>query len=327
MDDEQTVLVLTNPRDITADLVVQKLHESGTPVFRCDLADFPTELTLEAHNDGGWIGVLRHADREINLAEIRSIYCRRPTAFRLPADMTDDEREFAATEAQAGFTGVLMSLPCRWINHPVAARVASCKPYQLMLARSSGLVTPRSIITNDPAAARHFISEQQGPVIYKGIGRDFAQDPAHIPTPIVRPVAAEEIDESVRLTAHIFQQFVPKSHDIRLVVVGTRMFGVQIHAHSEDATLDWRADYAPLTYLPAEIPDEVRTGVARLMSHLNLVFGVLDFVVALDGTWHFLEINTNGQWAWLPEVANTIANAISVNLATALARLTEVSAS
>jgi ATP-grasp ribosomal peptide maturase len=314
MDDEQTVLVLTNPKDITADLVVQKLHESGTPVFRCDLADFPTDLTLETRNEDSWTGRLKYAAREIDLAEIRSIYCRRPTAFRLPADMTDEEREFATTEAQAGFIGVLMSLPCHWINHPVAERAASYKPYQLMLAHSSGLTTPGSIITNNPAAARQFISRQTGPVIYKGIGRDFAEDPAHIASPIVRPVTADDIDESVRLTAHLFQQLIPKGHDIRLVVVGSRMFAVQIHAHGASATLDWRTDYDALTYRPAEIPDDIRTSVARLMNRLNLVFGVLDLVVASDGTWHFLEINANGQWAWLPGIADTIASAIATEL-------------
>lgn len=315
MNAEPTVLVLTNPKDVTADLVVQKLHESDIPVFRCDVADFPTALSLEASHEDQWEGVIEHDGRAIGLADIRSVYCRRPTPFRLPADMTDDEREFATTEAQAGFIGVLMSLPCRWINQPVAERAASYKPYQLTLARTSGLATPRSIITNDPAAARRFVSEQSGPTIYKGIGRDFAPDPVHTPTPVVRSVTAREIDESVRLTAHLFQQYVPKAHDVRLIVVGAQMFGVEFHAHSADATLDWRTDYDALTYAPAEIPDEVRAGVAQLMTRLDLIFGVLDFVVAPDGTWYFLEVNANGQWAWLPDIAETIASAIAKELA------------
>src|SRR5215217_6641736 len=101
MSDESAVLVLTNPNDVTADLVVQKLHESKTPVLRCDLADFPTDIALEAHYDRRWTGVIKHGDRVVDLTGIRGIYCRRPTAFRLPADMTDEEREFASTEAQA----------------------------------------------------------------------------------------------------------------------------------------------------------------------------------------------------------------------------------
>lgn len=314
MSDESAVLVLTNPHDVTADLVVQKLDESKTPVLRCDLADFPTDVALEARYEGRWTGVIQHAGRVVDLTGIRGIYCRRPTPFRLPADMTDEEREFASTEAQAGFTGVLMALPCRWINHPSAERIASYKPHQLRLAYASGLVSPRSIITNDPTAARTFASEQVGQVIYKGIGRDFAN--GAVSTPTVRFVAPDEIDESVRLTAHLFQEFVPKRHDVRLIVVGSQMFGVEIHAHSSHAALDWRTDYDALSYRPAQVPDEIRVGVARLMARLDLVFGVLDFVVTPDGRWYFLEINANGQWAWLPGIADAVAGAIANELTT-----------
>lgn len=314
MSDGSAVLVLTNPNDVTADFVVQELQRCGTQVLRCDAADFPMAITLEAHHDDHWVGVIKHADRIVDLADIRGIYCRRPTPFRLPADMTDDEQEFASTEAQAGFTGVLMALPCRWINHPAAERIASYKPYQLRLAHASGLVTPRSIITNDPTAARKFASDQTRQVIYKGIGRDFANGP--VSTPTVRFVKPDEIDDSVRLTAHLFQEFVPKHHDIRLIVVGSQIFAVEIHAHSSAAALDWRTDYDALTYRPAEVPDEIRVGVARLMARLDLVFGVLDFVVAPDGQWYFLEINANGQWAWLPAIADAVAGAIANELTT-----------
>ncbi|WUJ74688.1 ATP-grasp ribosomal peptide maturase [Kribbella soli] len=314
MSEGSAVLVLTNPNDVTADLVVQKLQRSGTQILRCDAADFPMAITLEAHHDDHWGGVIKHADRVVDLADIRGIYCRRPTAFRLPADMTDDEREFASTEAQAGFTGVLMALPCRWINHPAAERIASYKPYQLTLAHACGLVTPRSIITNDPTAARAFASEQVGQVIYKGIGRDFAS--GLVSTPTVRFVDPYEIDDSVRLTAHLFQEFVPKRHDSRLIVVGSQMFAVEIQAHNSQAALDWRTDYDALTYKPAEVPDEIRVGVTRLMARLDLVFGVLDFVIAPDGQWYFLEINANGQWAWLPGITDAVAGAIANVLTT-----------
>jgi hypothetical protein len=29
------------------------------------------------------------------------------------------------------------------------------------------------------------------------------------------------------------------------------------------------------------------------------VFGAFDFVIATDGSWHFLECNPSGQWAFL----------------------------
>lgn len=56
--------------------------------------------------------------------------------------------------------------------------------------------------------------------------------------------------------------------------------------------------------------------VGQLMTRLDPVFGVLDFAVAPDGRWYFLEINANGRWAWLPGIADAVAGAIADELTT-----------
>ena len=52
------------------------------------------------------------------------------------------------------------------------------------------------------------------------------------------------------------------------------------------------------------------------MRRLGLRFGALDFVVTPDDRWIFLEINSNGQWAWIEDatgqpVAAAIADALT----------------
>ncbi len=46
---KHTVLIVTQPFDVTADYVVTELHERGVPVFRCNPGDLPHRLTLTAH--------------------------------------------------------------------------------------------------------------------------------------------------------------------------------------------------------------------------------------------------------------------------------------
>ena len=41
-----------------------------------------------------------------------------------------------------------------------------------------------------------------------------------------------------------------KQYEVRLTVIGEQMFPVAIHAGSDAARLDWRTDYASLTYEP-----------------------------------------------------------------------------
>ena len=77
--------------------------------------------------------------------------------------------------------------------------------------------------------------------------------------------------------------------------------------------MDWRADYDTLTYtsLP-DVPDPVRAGITTLMRRLGLRFGTFDFIVTPDDRWIFLEINPNGQWAWIEDVTGLpIAAAIA----------------
>jgi hypothetical protein len=57
------------------------------------------------------------------------------------------------------------------------------------------------------------------------------------------------------------------------------------------------------------IPQTVNIGLLRLMSHYSLRFGAIDMVVNKNDQWQFLEINPNGQWAWLDQVGvTTIGN-------------------
>lgn len=148
-----TVLVLTEPGDTTADLVVTELDRRGARVFRADTGDFPLCLGVSAWFDGSWRGEIHGPDGSVDLQDIRSVYYRRPTAFTFPPSMTDAERRFAAREARRGIGGLLMSLPCSWANHPSRVADAEYKPYQYTIAAACGLDVPRTVITNVPGDA------------------------------------------------------------------------------------------------------------------------------------------------------------------------------
>ncbi len=304
--------MLTNRYDPTADLVVQHLNERGVPVFRCDTAEFPMELTLSAVLDDAWAGTLTTPHRRVNLTETRSVYYRRPEEFRLPQDMPEAGRQFAVAQCRAGFLGVVGSLPCLWVNHPARDSDANYKPWQLAVARRVGLNPPRTVITNDPEAARRFAESLNGPVVTKSLGGGVLDGKVRrgTETTIVDPAT---LDDSIRLCAHLFQEWIDKAHEVSLTVVDDRFFPVEIYAGSERARIDWRTDYDSLTYKVTHVPDRVRDGVRALMRHFGIVFGAFDFVVTPDGEWRFLEVNSNGQWSWIEHetglpISSTIAD-------------------
>lgn len=314
MGDERTVLVLTQPYDVTADYVVAELAARDVPVFRCDPGDFPQTLTLVARWGGGWHGSLRLPGRRAALHNLGCAYYRRPTAFELPAHLSDEERRWAAREARMGLGGVLVAHP-RWLNHPHDIARAEYKPAQLAAADSVGLSVPPTLITNEPAAAERFVREHGG-VVVKPLGSGVLTEAGTAKLIYTNRVRAEEIDHTVSGTAHLFQQQVDKAYEVRLTVVDEVYFAVRLDGASEAARLDWRTGYDSLSYSVVTVPDHIRGAVSRLLARLRLRFGALDLVVTPQDEWTFLEVNPNGQWAWLQDatglpIAAAIADALT----------------
>ena len=214
-----------------------------------------------------------------------------------------------------GVGGVLSALP-RWLNHPAAIAAAEYKPVQLVHARACGLEVPDTIVTNDPAEATKFVASA-GRAIYKPLtpaGITEADTHRVVFTTMVSP---GDVDESIRLTAHLLQVWVDKQYEVRLTVADDAFLAARIDAGTNAAAVDWRADYGALSYTPLSgVPAAIRTGVSALMSRLRLRFGTFDFIVTPDDRWIFLEINPNGQWAWIEDatglpIAASIADALT----------------
>jgi ATP-grasp ribosomal peptide maturase len=308
----RTVLIITQWFDPTADYVVEELNNRAVELFRVDAAEFPQQLTFSAGlTDDGWSGALRTPRRRLPLENVCGIYYRRPASFVFPEGMSSPEQRWAHAEARLGFGGLLSALP-HWMNHPFQIAQAGYKPSQLRMARRAGLLVPRTIVTNDPGAVHQF-AESVGKVIYKPFSAGGISEAGKHKTIYAAIVSKDECnDPSIRLTAHLFQEWIEHDHAVRLTVVGSQFFAAAIYSNSPASYVDWRSDYESLSYAVTETPDQVKCAVTSLMNMLGLRFGALDFLVTLEGEWVFLEINPNGQWAWIEENTGLpIASAIA----------------
>ena len=297
-----TVLVLAREFDPTADAVVTALAERGVPVFRTDLAAFPTQLWLDARLRGGrWTGRLWNAHHAVALEEIRSIWNRGPRTYRFPDTLTAAEREFCYREAKLGVGGVLAALDVLWANHPNRCADAIFKPYQWKIATDCGLAVADTGITNDADSARRFVGDLPHETITKALGPSGMTEHGQVQVAYTRRLTSEDLAslEGVSATATTLQRFVPKAFEVRLTVIGQDMFGVAIHADTEDARTDWRSDPAGLRYERVPLPEAVADAVSVYMKRTGLVYAGFDFVVTPDDRWVMLEANTGPQMGWL----------------------------
>ena len=86
------------------------------------------------------------------------------------------------------------------------------------------------------------------------------------------------------------------------------MFTVEIHSQDvPDAQHDWRrVDATALRHTPYDLPSQVAQKCIALTRQLGLAFGAIDLILTPEGKYIFLEINPNGQWAWIEQMCPEI---------------------
>lgn len=317
---EPVVLVLGDAGDWSAAEVGKQLDARGVRWVLLDTADFPQRMSLDAHLDaghGGWQGEITVDGQTVRLAEVTAVYYRKPRDFELAPGLSGPERRFSHAQARVGLGGVLASLPVRWLSHPSALADAEYKPRQLTLLRQAGLVTPPTLVTNDPAAVRAFAAAQ-GDLVVKPLAEPIVWECGGESVVFTRRVTAGDLDtlDGLDTTAHLFQAWQEKRCECRVTAVGgDRLFAVAIHAGSSESYVDWRSDYPSLRYEVIETPEHIRVGIARYLSAASLAYSAFDFVVTPDGAWVVLEANGSGMWGWLAEECELpIAEAIAEEL-------------
>jgi glutathione synthase/RimK-type ligase-like ATP-grasp enzyme len=296
----RTCLLLTERFEPTADLLVAELRRRAVPCVRWNLDHYPSGSTLTYSASSAGFKTRIVADgRALDLDDVGSVWCRGVQAAGFPDDMSPADRRFAMAEAERMLTALYTIADVRWINHPHGHACANSKPAQLAVASKLGLDIPPTIITNDPDEIRRFIASSDGDTVYKALTQSLETEPGKsLFTSVVTDKAIENLD-LIRVTAGIFQRLVPKAYELRVTVVGSRVFSARIDSQLRPATrVDWR-------HLPFEvdavqdIPGSVELKIHALMKEFGLQYGAFDFIVTPDGRHVFLEVNPAGHYMWI----------------------------
>jgi hypothetical protein len=238
----------------------------------------------------------------------------------LPA-MAPGDRETCVAASELALVGLLDSL-CVFQLDPHASQArAGNKPRQLRIAQQLGLEIPDTIVTNDPEAVRAF-ARRAGPLITKMLVQPASTGPeTDGDAPVVFTTALTDADlerrngldgldgldalDGLDLCPMIFQQHIENQLDVRVTIVGKRVFAAAIDAAARGADLDWRRDSyardrAPV-WSPHDLPRALTDRLLRLLDHFGLNFGAVDLIMRPDGSHVFLELNASGSFAFLGE--------------------------
>jgi hypothetical protein len=301
------ILILTAPSDAHADHIERKLRERRAEVVRVNPAQFPREAALSVGYSakGEQTVTLRVEQGEIDLRQVTAVWLRRPEWPTASEAIPEGPcREYVARESRAVIDDALHSLDCGWLpGPPIAVHNAQQKLSQLKIAGEIGFEIPPTLITTNPDDLLAFYQAHNGQIVSKladlgffdTVGKDFAR--------YTEPVTRRDIGyvDAVRYCPMIFQATAPKRIELRVTVVGDRIFAAEIHSQESNHTRhDWRHyDKYQTTYLPHALPDDLQERCRCLLARFGLTYGAIDVILTPDGRYVFLEINPSGQYLWV----------------------------
>jgi MvdC family ATP-grasp ribosomal peptide maturase len=300
------VLLLTHSEDFyTVDLVSQALARRGVRPIRFNTDLFPSLVKLSARaGDERAAYLVTEAGEEISADEVRAVWARKLWPPRMTDDLDERYRSMCINESAAALEGFLDALHnARWVNDLNCQRNAENKQRQLRLAARSGLRVPRTLVTNDAAAARQFFAETEGETVAKLLRPLAVSMDAATPFVYTNRVREEDLAgaEALRHSPMVFQELIAKARELRVACVAGEAFAGALDATGTSrGHTDWRrAAPEECRWEKVQLPTEIANSLQALMSGLGLVFGAVDLICTPAGEHVFLEVNPGGEWGML----------------------------
>lgn len=308
------VLILTSELDFAADLICLELGRLGSSYLRLNRESL-SELRLVLDPLAPRLRCIFEGREWVVDGSLRSVWWRVGTFDRSSADRSMDVvTQLQRSQWGAFLRSMMVFDSARWMNHPAATYSAETKALQLRVAQALGFDVPETAMGNDhgvlagrPAGSRVALKSIDTLLLREGDEQIFAY------TTLVEPerIAVEDL----HLAPVTIQASLDPKLDLRVTVVGDRLWCAEVRGGGEPIAGDWRlTPKSDLTYPAHDLPSHIADRCLALVSRLRLHFGAIDLALC-DGRYHFIEINPTGEWGWLEAPDRQIAAAIAEELA------------
>lgn len=298
-----SVLILSQPGDDYATgPVIAELQARGVEPVLVDCSQVPQQGGVCWCGPGdGWLGVPGHG--RVALSEVQAVWARRAawaTGLFQRNDLPRDVVRAARGESAHVVEAALLDTNALWVDPPAVYARARNKALQLAIAERIGLRTPRTLETNDPDEARAFVAALDCPVISK-MFTDVRVDDGTVYTNVLGPDDIDALD-GIRPCPTILQEAIPKAHELRVVVVGPRVFAAALDTPKlAGAEVDWRRQGGATIdqWRPVKLSADEEAHFLALHDALGTNYGSADCVRTPDGELVLLENNAVGESFWL----------------------------
>ena len=303
------LLIVSNKTDLATDYLILRLHERSVPFLRINTEDYLSswDVCFSIEKNGTHVVIRKEGQESLSVESFTGAYIRQPKMPNL--DIVDEDKEFAKREVGETLKSLWRAIDeSVWLNAPHRLLRASNKPEQLTIANSIGFNIPDTYVGANYESIKKFYGDHSGEIIAKAVkhGFNFDRDKARVAaTQKIDEAALDSLKDYVAIPM-IFQNHIAKKYDIRVIVVGSEVFVTAIESQNHEETkIDWRLSDCykiPLTQYEITLPQKIKNLCLDITKSFNLRYSAIDLVLGKDGVYYFLELNPNGQWAWVEQL-------------------------
>jgi hypothetical protein len=283
-----------------------------------DTARFPLGVGLDLELDRAHLTV---SGVRADLRDIASVWNTHITVGSALGEAVDPAyHEAVAIQSELALSDLLAGLDVFQLDPPERVNTFPLGSAQLALARTAGLDVPRTLVTNEPASVRAFAREHGNVIVAKMLHSSMVMQQAtdgteHAYAPRVIGDAELAEIERIALCPMVFQERVPKALELRITVVGERLFTAAVDS-SKSTSCAWSDEPALVRGFKRydALPDGVRRGVLRLLDSFGLNFGTVDMIVTPDGRYVYLETNPISFYDFIEETTEMPISAAIADL-------------
>jgi hypothetical protein len=292
------ILIVTNSQDKTIDYFLKAVSKKH---FRFNTDNFLIDYDYDFSKE--WYIRNKKDNILLNHKKISGIYYRRPVLpFVDIQNINDDLLKQLQNEAYDIYDSFINSIDTKYLNSKYSMIKAENKLIQLKVAESIGFSIPRSIITNDENSLKKFINPDKEYCI-KPLYLSFFELHGNNYIPYTAIIRKSDYDLITNYPV-LIQEYVDKKYELRLTCIGDKVFPVKILSQLNDNTkIDWRVDNcSAVEYEKMSIDNNLKDMCLSLLAYFDLNFACIDLIVSNNNRIFFLDLNPNGQWAWLDEI-------------------------
>lgn len=306
------LLIISGKEDPSTDYFILRLRERSIPYFRFNTEDYCNGYGVEIAINNSKASFVIHLNnsKTIYSSDISGVYFHHPKVPKHESYIDPTNLEFIQREKVEVLRSLWRMIPSNlWLNHPRNILNSSNKIDQLITASKFGLNIPNTLITTSKSNIVDFIAHEYS-VIAKAIKHGFVENENRVivaPTQKITEEYLENIDAYSRVPM-IIQNEIDKIVDVRVVIVGNTFFPAAIYSQEQTETMvDWRVGDIhdiKVNHEKHELPQDVMDKLLILLNHYELRYASIDMVLNKRAEYVFLELNPDGQWAWIEQLLN-----------------------